>query len=189
MRFLQKSLWSSPKIVKNLYLNVRSLWQTKQSVICVCVCIKCVVRWSENSVRCEKSYGNWLPDGPNSVRVYLTVWDMACMDESAKQISTTVLIENTQNSLVSFVKLILNSSALWRLLSHRMCGLQHDKTNKMSVRSAKTQISLGIHPVWSESSRCPQWVDKDPHSEDSDRTGQMPRLIWVFAGCTVILFV
>ena len=26
------------------------------------------------------------------------------------------------------------------------------KTNKMSVRPAKTQISLGIRPVWSESS-------------------------------------
>ena len=25
----------------------------------------------------------------------------------------------------------------------------HDKTNKMSVRPAKTQISLGIRPVWS----------------------------------------
>ena len=29
--------------------------------------------------------------------------------------------------------------------------LRHDKTNKMSVRPAKTQISLGIRPVWSES--------------------------------------
>ena len=28
----------------------------------------------------------------------------------------------------------------------------HDKTNKVTVRPAKTQISLGIHPVWSESS-------------------------------------
>ena len=27
----------------------------------------------------------------------------------------------------------------------------HDKTNKMVVRLAKTQISLGIRPVWSES--------------------------------------
>ena len=26
-----------------------------------------------------KSYGNWLPDVPNSVKFYLTVWDMACM--------------------------------------------------------------------------------------------------------------
>ena len=29
---------------------------------------------------------------------------------------------------------------------------QHDKTSKMAVRPAKTQISLGIFPVWSESS-------------------------------------
>ena len=65
----------------------------------------------------------------------------------------------------------------------------HDKTNKMTVRPAKTQISLGIRPVWSESSLCTQWVAKNPSflhadSEDSDQTGQMPRLIWVFAGRT-----
>ena len=54
---------------------------------------------------------------------------------------------------------------------------------------AKTQISLGIRPVWSESSLCAQWVAKDlsflhADSEDSDQTGRMPRLIWVFAGRT-----
>ena len=67
-----------------------------------------------------------------------------------------------------------------------------DKTNKMTVRPAKTQISLGISPVWSESSLsawrklgslATHWV----HSKDSDQTGRMPRLIWVFAGRTVIL--
>ena len=62
----------------------------------------------------------------------------------------------------------------------------HDKTNKMTCAPAKTQIRLGIHPVWSESSLCIQWVAKYPSflhadSEDSDQTGQMPRLIWVFA--------
>ena len=51
----------------------------------------------------------------------------------------------------------------------------------------KTQISLGIHPVWSESLLCAQWVAKDSvllhgDSEDSDQTGRMRRLIWVFAG-------
>ena len=62
---------------------------------------------------------------------------------------------------------------------------QHDKTNKMtSVRPAKTRISLGIRPVWSESSLCAQWVAKDlmflhVDSKDSDQTGRMPRLIWV----------
>ena len=72
----------------------------------------------------------------------------------------------------------------------------HDKTNKMTEHPAKTQISLGIHPVWSDSSLCAQWVAKDPSflhadSEDSDQTGQMPRLIWVFAGraCHFVGFV
>ena len=31
---------------------------------------------------------------------------------------------------------------------------RHDKTNKVPVLPAKTQISLGIRPVWSESSLC-----------------------------------
>ena len=50
----------------------------------------------------------------------------------------------------------------------------------------------GRPPVWSESSLCAQEVAKDPSfpqadSEDSDQTGRMPRLIWVFAGRTVIV--
>ena len=64
----------------------------------------------------------------------------------------------------------------------------------MSVRPAKTQISLGIRPVWSESSLCAQWVAKVPmflhaDSEDSDQIGRMPRLIWVFAGRTLTLLI
>ena len=64
-----------------------------------------------------------------------------------------------------------------------------DKTNKMTVHPAKTQISLGIRPVWSESTLCAQWITKDPRvlhadSECSDQTGRMPRLIWVFNGRT-----
>ena len=59
---------------------------------------------------------------------------------------------------------------------------RHVKTNKVIVRTAKTQISMGIHPVWSESSLCASWVAKDPtflhaDSENSDQTGRMPRLI------------
>ena len=36
----------------------------------------------------------------------------------------------------------------------------HDKTNKMNMRPAKTQISPGIRPVWSSSSLCSQSVAK-----------------------------
>ena len=54
---------------------------------------------------------------------------------------------------------------------------RHDKTNKVSVSPAKTQISLGIRPIGSESSLsawrnlgslATHWV----HSEDSDLTGR-----------------
>ena len=63
------------------------------------------------------------------------------------------------------------------------------KPTKWHVRPAKTQISLGIHPVWSESSlstwrKLGSLATHWGHSEDSDQTGWMPRLIWVFAGHT-----
>ena len=67
------------------------------------------------------------------------------------------------------------------------------KPTKCHVRPAKTQISLGIRLAWSvfavrikkARSLATHWA----HSEDSDQTGRMPRLIWVFAGRTVILSV
>ena len=61
------------------------------------------------------------------------------------------------------------------------------KPTKWPLRPAKTQISLGIRPVWSESSlsawrnigsSATHWA----HCEDSDQIGWMTRLIWVFAG-------
>ena len=64
------------------------------------------------------------------------------------------------------------------------------QNNKLTVCPAKT----GIRPVWSESSLCAQWIAKGPiflhaDSEDSDQTGRMPRLIWVFAMHTVTLLI
>ena len=66
------------------------------------------------------------------------------------------------------------------------------KPTKCPVHPAKTRISLGIRPVWSEpllsawrklGSLATNWVQ----SRDSDLTGQMPRLIRVFVGRTFIL--
>ena len=59
------------------------------------------------------------------------------------------------------------------------------KPTKWPLHPAKTQISLGICPVWPESSlsawrtigsSATHWAQ----CEDSDQTGRMPRLIWVF---------
>ena len=63
------------------------------------------------------------------------------------------------------------------------------KPTKWHVRPAKTQISLGIRPVWSESSlsairKLGSLATHGAHSKDSDQTGHMPRLNWIFAGST-----
>ena len=75
-------------------------------------------------------------------------------------------------------------------LSRRM-----SKPTKWRVRPAKSQISLGIRPVWSESSLS-VWRNIGPlttywaHSEDSDQTGRMP---WGWSqyslGANIILLV
>ena len=63
------------------------------------------------------------------------------------------------------------------------------KPTKLHVRPAKTQTSLGIRQVWSESSLS-AWRNIGhlttywAHSEASDPTGQLPRLTWVFDGRT-----
>ena len=107
--------------------------------------------------------------------------------------------------VVNFNYRVMSIVHLWRLnymeeikrfygryswyLSHLMT-----KPTKWHVHPAKTQISLGIRPVWSEAllfawrklvSLGTHWA----HSEDSDQTDRMLRLIWVFAGRTVILLV
>ena len=46
-----------------------------------------------------------------------------------------------------------------------------DKPTKWPARPAKTLISLGIHPVWSESHQCAHWVAEDPmflHADSED---------------------
>ena len=91
----------------------------------------------------------------------------------------------TELAFYHFYKEDFRSRSYWvHIFSHLMT-----RPTNWPVRPAKTQISLGIRPVWSESSLCAEWVAKDPSfhhadSEDSDQTWQMPRLIWVFAGRT-----
>ena len=45
--------------------------------------------------------------------------------------------------------------------------------------AAKTQLSLGISPVWSESSLCALWVAKDPYCLQADSEDWS---VWAFAG-------
>ena len=60
------------------------------------------------------------------------------------------------------------------------------KPTKWQVRSAKTQISLSIRPVWSvfavRLKKLGSLATHKVRSEDSDQTGRVPKLIWVFRG-------
>ena len=65
------------------------------------------------------------------------------------------------------------------------------KPTKWPVPPAKTQISLGIRPVWLEFSLCAQRVANVPRfhhadSEDYDQAWRTPRQIWVFFGALVL---
>ena len=62
---------------------------------------------------------------------------------------------------------------------------RHDKTNKVRVRPAKTQISLGIRPVWSESSLsawrklgslATQWAHSEDWSDWADAQADLTSL-------------
>ena len=64
-------------------------------------------------------------------------------------------------------------------LHHQTYELRREKNNKISVRPAKTQINLGICPVWSKSSlsawrKLGSLTTHWAHSEDSDQTGGCP---------------
>ena len=70
---------------------------------------------------------------------------------------------------------------------------RHDKTNKW-VCTQRRLRSTWASAQSDQSSLCTQWVAKDTSflhadSEDSDQTGRMPSLIWVFAGRTLTLLV
>ena len=124
----------------------------------------------------------------------VTFGELKCL----KRLYFWLVSSNSLDSSDDFATIWLDSEcALFRYPRNQCSWIiepHHDKTNKMTVRPSKTQISLGIRPVWSESSLsawrklgslATQWA----HSEDSDQIGRMPRLIWAFAGCTVTLLV
>ena len=132
--------------------------------------------WSESSLSAWRNIGSTA----TNERTVKQTGGCPGWSESSLSVQITLLVLSWGSSYI-------NWSEYQSTLT--LCEPPHDKTNKMSVRLAKTQISLGIRPVWSESSLCAQWVAKDPSflhadSEDSDQTGRMPRLIWVFAGHT-----
>ena len=59
-----------------------------------------------------------------------------------------VMLKSVKFLFCSYGPISITHHIIW----DKQNELQYDKTNKVSVCPAKTQISLGISPVWSESS-------------------------------------
>ena len=87
---------------------------------------------------------------------------------------------------------------MWKQYTpHPLTNIVWEGYNKMASAPAKTQISLGIHllSLIRVFAVCMKkaWVLSYPMSTQwrliRQGEGGMPRLIWVFAGCTVILLV
>ena len=109
-----------------------------------------------------------------------SVQSLRCAHEET--LCPQVPIERTAKTLIRSESLLGAHSFCWlnRVVAHSVCTtfwthystedpdqtapgpslhclpfeLRHDNTNKMAVRPAKTQISMGIRPVCSESSLC-----------------------------------
>ena len=86
----------------------------------------------------------------------------------------------------------------WRLVAiivYCIVDISRDMTKPTNWVCAQRRLrSAWASAESDQSSLCAQWVAMDPSflhadSEDSDQTGRMPMLIWVFAGRTLTLMV
>ena len=141
--------------------TVSTQWQTVQTLVKLLLNGKQCRSWSDCTFR---SYLNWVYTMANSVDPDQTV------PSGAIWTGSTLLTQTWPSQYLNHY-----AKHLSRLMT---------KPTKWSVCPEKNQISLGICPVWSVfamGAEDPMFLHAD--SEDSDQTGWMPRLIWVFAGC------
>ena len=120
-----------------------------------------------------------------SVQCPLRVWGIA---------STTPRHDANVVAIALCMLLMLNARSSIIGITYSSFEPPHDKTNKVAVQPAKTQISLGIRPVWSESSlsarrKLRSLATHWAHSEDSDQTGRMKGWSESSPGAQVISFI
>ena len=94
-------------------------------------------------------------------------------------ISECVITSGTMHTLIQ----TFNWAASWQNQRNGMCAQQRLRSVWVSAQSDQSS-----QPAWRKLGSW-SWATYWAHSEDSDQTGQMPRLIRVFKGCTVILLV
>ena len=108
----------------------------------------------------------------------VSCWFFPCMNSFKDQQQEKIYpMTYAQQRLISLLMHLFWSesslsacSSLWSLTIYKV-SQRMTKATKWHVCPAKTQISLGILPVWSESSLCTQWLAKNPsflHANSKD---------------------
>ena len=149
------------------------------------------------------SYVYFTPKSEVFVRIIHSVWKIRSVNNKVQQSrlrTQSYLVENSRRHVFAWCgsyccNELMNTNSRWSYtFAQQHLSRLMTKPTKWHVRPAKTQITLGIRPVWSESSlsawrKLGSLAIHCAHSEDTDQTRRISRLIWVFAGRTVILLV
>ena len=112
-----------------------NLWGIIDCIYCH-YCIPCIFHFMRPMRLHTKSEGR-CEMHPKSV-------NMNIMEPESQWVIYHLVMKTSGVSRLSLLNLIQRQREIRRLFE-----LRHDKTNKVTVRPAKTQISLGICPFWS----------------------------------------
>ena len=108
----------------------------------------------------------------------------AFINKNEKEFTSKCSITERCMQLLQQLFLCVSSSfCCWHKMSHLVTKPTKWLCAQRRLRSAWASVQSD------QSSLCGKWVAKDPSflhvdSDDSDQTGRMPKLIWVFTGCT-----
>ena len=130
--------WSEPWHIKTLHkCHVRPV----KTQICPCICAV----WSQFSLTTGSSFSPRLPKACPVVWVFTQCTSCFMFVWSCQFISETVALSISPSQLLKHWVRIIRTCSDEQLFASEP---PRYKTNKMTVRPAKTQISLGIRPVW-----------------------------------------
>ena len=190
-RTAELASWTALSILTLLYPV--SAGQQKLPAEQPCQYLHCCILWVQDSRTCQLN---------SLVNTYTAV---SCECRTAELASWTalsvsfpaihVVIQRLISCSISVLSVAANCSKSASFPDYKLIYMSRDMTKPtMWLCAQRRQISLGISPVWSESSlstwrKLGSLATHWAHSEDSDQTGRMPRLIWVFTGRTLILLV
>ena len=140
----------------------------------------------------QRNFTSWPLGYPKSTKQGLTRMRGCTVRSESSHMSlcrSCCALANKQNTL----KLILDKLTAYQ--EHQTGNMSRDMTKPTKWLCAQRRLRSAWASAQSDQSSLSAWRNIGPlathwaHREDSDHTGRMPRLIWVFAGRTLNVLV